>query len=182
MSSVAFCLDAFISSSKRRLRELIGLIQTINNKLKNLRQLSSSSPLMQSLAPSQRKYHGMHLSSPTVHRNCDSAEHVTLHVRPSLFNCIVCGHAHLYDVPPGDIRHKCEHPPLLVPHGFGPAIHQINKQWNCSEYHMWINNCRSFRAMKSMLRLHFFALQMAHEKTPQCQFNVFDCEFSTKLS
>jgi hypothetical protein len=136
MFALALCLNACLSSSRLRFEKLIVEYSTrstfasfcLRNNLisNNLRQLSSSSPLIQSLAPSQRRYHGMHLLSPTVHWNCDSDEHVTLHVRSSLFSCIVCGHAHLYNVPPGDIRHKCEHPPLLVPHGFGPAIDQFN--------------------------------------------------------
>ena len=33
-----------------------------------------------------------------------------------------CGHAHVYDAPPGAIRHRCEQSPLLLPQGLGPVI------------------------------------------------------------
>jgi len=59
-----------------------------------VRHLSSSSPLIHSATPLQRKNHGMQRKSPWLQVNCDS-EHVTMQVLLSLSNVMFCGQAQL---------------------------------------------------------------------------------------
>ena len=80
----------------------------------------SSDPSRQSFSPSHFHSAEMQRSSLTPHRNC-AVEQLARHDRPSSAITKKSGHAHVYVMPPGASRQRCEQPPLLLPHGFGAA-------------------------------------------------------------
>ena len=84
----------------------------------------SSEPSRQSSSPSHVHAAGMQRSSVGPQRNCAVAEHSAAHVRLSADRTKKSGQAHENWPRPGDSRHRCEQPPLSVPHGFSTAQRQ----------------------------------------------------------